>query len=161
VDPPAVAVFAVSDNDSTGRFLGFGALVANNIVALYPTAGRPVALARRMRCVLPWGPTGQQVVDGVPAEPAEHGGSPPAVLLAEVPEEFRAAPDPWGGLTSEATPEQLLEQIRTYLEAASVAAPPKAPPPQLVRPPKKKKPDPDDEQLKPPWCAIWPGAWGC
>lgn len=158
----AVAVYSVGSSGRTKKFIGFGSLVAPDVVALHPQAQPAPPLTPRLRCVVPGDPTEQQIFDGIPAPSAQGAKQVPAVVLSGVPKQASGVEEIWSGFTFQDPTDDLVQHIETYLAGQSQRSPVQPLPAASVKAPRKRPPKrPPGPELKPPWCSIWGGGWGC
>lgn len=154
---PSVAVWARTDRGRTGRFLGWGSVLRPDVVVLHPGASAQVVVGSipttRVRVRLS-DLTGVDVIDGtvVSARSALARG----LVAVNLDFATRCA------VTLHPLPirptAQDVEALLTAVVRAAEADP--------ARPPTRPTatghwPPGTHPGLTPPWCAIWPGAWGC
>ena len=156
-DRPGVSVWTVTRKGRTGRFLGWASTLRNDVVVLHPTASAALTVPKiedlRLRIRLADG-TGVDVIDGTAVVPRSHVAAGLVAVNLDFATRCAVTLPP---LPARPTPEDIERLVAQVRQASrdDPADPPSAP----VRPghtPPRLMPG-----LSPPWCAIWPHAWGC
>ena len=157
IDGPGVSVWTLTRQGRTGRFVGWGSTLRNDVVVLHPaaTAALPTTKADQTRLrVRLADATGIDVIDGAVVRPRPNVAAGLVALNLDFATRCAVTLPP---LPVRPTPEDI-DRLVGQVQQAAQADPPN-PPPAPAAPghtPPRILPG-----LTPPWCAIWPHAWGC
>ncbi len=156
-DIRGVSVWALTREGRTGRFVGWGSTLRSDVVVLHPAAGSALptskADGRRLRVRLSDG-TGVDVIDGAVVRPRPRTAAGLVAVNLDFATRCAVTLPP---LPPRPTPEDIDRLVAQVDEAArndSPAAPPTPVAPGHTTP--RNLPG-----LAPPWCTVWPHAWGC
>lgn len=154
---PGVSVWTVTRGGRTGRFLGWASTLRNDVVVLHPAVSAALTVPQgedlRLRIRLA-DVTGVDVIDGAAVVPRPRVAAGLVAVNLDFATRCAVTLPP---LPARPTPEDI-ERLVAQVRQAS-ADDPAAPPARPGRPghtPARLHPG-----LAPPWCAIWPHAWGC
>jgi hypothetical protein len=152
-----VSVWTLTRQGRTGRFVGWASVLRNDVVVLHPAAGAALDLPKtgdlRLRIRLS-DVTGVDVIDGTAVAPRPHVAAGLVAVNLDFATRCEVTLPP---LPPRPTPEDIDRLVAQVNEAADQDD--TEPPPAPTRPGHTKPPN--FPGLAPPWCAIWPHAWGC
>lgn len=168
IETSAVEVWRIERDDMTGSFVGFATLATSRIAVLHPVAARlamrllPAAESEvqlRLRCSVDNG-SHVRVVDGtVVASGPSIVGRPLAIDL-DFSTGILVRDDSFPWPSRPPQPEEA-DAIKDYLDHQS-ANDPVAPVGEPPGPADLGIPEePTQPGIRPPWCSVWPGCWGC